>query len=234
MLCQKSVAVSNDISRTPGSLDEETVQRTRRRLLRWGRRNFRSFAWRFEADPWLSFVAEFLLQRTRASQVEPVFIEIRGRIPTAASVVVGGLPLIRSITDQLGLHWRGPFLLDIAREVVARGGELPENIEELTKMTGVGTYTAAAWLSLHRGKRAVIVDSNVCRWLSRMTGFPYNRDPRGLRWVQDLCARLTPRRVFRDYNYAVLDFTMNICTQSRPACKTCPLRSDCRYANGGG
>lgn len=102
-------------------------------------------------------------------------------------------------------------------------------MEELTKLTGVGAYTAAAWLSLHRGKRAVIIDANVCRWLSRMTGLPYNRDPRGLRWVQDLAERLTPRRAFRDFNYAVLDFTMTVCTPRNPACATCPLVSDCRH-----
>jgi len=210
------------------TLDGGAVQRTRRRLLRWGRKHFRPFAWRSETDPWLTFVAEFLLQRTRAAQVEPVFLEIRENLPTAEALAEGGLPSLRSITDRLGLHRRGPMLLDIAVEVSARGGCPPETMDELTNFTGVGAYTAAAWLSLHRGKRAVIIDANVCRWLSRMTGLPYNRDPRGLRWVQDLADRLTPPRAFRDFNYAVLDFTMTICTPRDPACSTCPLRSDCR------
>jgi A/G-specific adenine glycosylase len=82
---------------------------------------------------------------------------------------------------------------------------------------------------MHRWHRAVIVDANVSRWLSRMTGNPYQRDPRHVRWINELADRLTPRRVFRDYNYAVLDFTLTVCTPRNPACQICPLRRDCSY-----
>jgi A/G-specific adenine glycosylase len=201
----------------------------RRRLLRWGRANYKQYPWRSESDPWLSFLAEFLLQRTRASQVEPVFTNIRERIPTARSLAVGGLPEVNRLTSKLGLHWRGPLLLRVAEEVAERGGAPPETMADLRVLPGVGMYTAAAWLSLHRGKRAVIIDANVARWLSRVTGLPYNRDPRHVRWVQELADRLTPRRAFRDYNYAVLDFTMSVCTPRNPRCAVCPVLSDCQY-----
>lgn len=200
-----------------------------RRLLRWGRCNFKDYPWRFEDDPWLSLAAEFMLQRTRAIQVVPVFNEFRERFPTAQRLVDAGEAAAREITGRLGLHWRGPLLIELARQVVSRGGTPPEVMDELRGFTGVGMYTAAAWLSLHRGKRASIIDANVARWLSRMTGLPYNRDPRHVRWVQDLAERLTPRRAYRDYNYAVLDFTMAICTTRQPACAVCPLRATCRF-----
>jgi len=200
-----------------------------RRLLRWGRRNCKDYPWRFEDDPWLSLAAAFMLQRTRASQVVPVFSEFCVRFPSAQRLVDAGEAAAREITGRLGLHWRGRLLLELARQVASRGGTPPEVMDELRGFTGVGMYTAAAWLSLHRGKRASIVDANVARWLSRMTGLPYNRDPRLVRWVQDLAERLTPRRAYRDYNYAVLDFTMAICTPRQPACAACPLRAACRF-----
>ena len=211
-------------------LSEKILNRTRRRLLRWGRHNFRPYCWRFEDDPWLSFVAEFLLQRTRASQVEPVFQEFKERFPTADALARSGTHTIREITERLGLHWRGPLLVSIAKQITEEDGVLPNTMEELCQLNGVGMYTAAAWLSLHQGKRAVILDANVCRWLSRMTGLPYNRDPRHIHWIQELADDLTPRKVFRDYNYAVLDLTMNICTPRKPSCEECPLNQDCRYA----
>ena len=210
-------------------IDDRTLSRIRRRLLWWGRRNFQPYPWRLEKDPWLSFAAEFLLQRTRASQVEPVFKELREHFPTAVAFVRAGVHPVRELTDRLGLHWRGPLLANIAKEFADRDGVPPDSMEELCQLTGVGMYTAAAWLSLHRGKRAVILDANICRWLSRMTGLPYNRDPRHVRWVQELADDLTPRRVFRDYNYAALDFTMNVCTLRRPLCDECPLHKDCKY-----
>lgn len=208
-------------------ITEERIRRTRRRLLRWGRRNFQAFPWRSERDPWLSFVAEFLLQRTRASQVEPVFRLIQERYSTPGSLLKGGNHAINDLTSQLGLHRRGEFLVKIAKEIEQHDGRISEDPNYLLSLPGVGMYTTAAWLSFHRGIRAVIIDANVARWLSRMTGLPYNRDPRGIRWIQELADRLTPKRVFRDYNYAVLDITMTVCVPMTPRCEVCPLRSDC-------
>lgn len=211
------------------SLPAPECARVARRLLRWGRRNFKDFPWRSEDDPWLTLAAEFMLQRTRAIQVVPVFKEFRARFPTAERLLQGGEVAVRNITERLGLHWRGPLLIELARQVASRGGTPPDVMHELRRFRGIGMYTAAAWLSLHRGKRAAIIDANVARWLSRMTGFPYTRDPRHVRWVQDLAERLTPRRAYRDYNYAVLDFTMAICTPRQPGCATCPLRAGCWF-----
>jgi A/G-specific adenine glycosylase len=119
--------------------------------------------------------------------------------------------------------------LRVAEVVAARDGSPPETMAELLRLPGVGMYTSAAWLSLHRGKRAVIIDANVARWHSRVTGLPYNRDPRHVRWVKELADDLTPRRAFRQYNYAVLDFTMTICLPRNPRCDACPVLSECRY-----
>jgi len=210
-------------------LSDSQVARVTRRLIRWGRRNFKDYPWRSERDPWLSLVAEFMLQRTRASQVAPVFSDFRERFPTAERLVEAGDSAVRALTDRLGLHRRGPLLVALARQVTAFGGIPPEEPATLRGFTGVGMYTTAAWLSLHRRKRAVIIDANVARWLSRLTGLPYNRDPRHVRWVQEIAERLTPRRAFRAYNYAVLDFTIAICTPRTPACPRCPLRTFCRF-----
>lgn len=198
--------------------------------MEWGRSNFHNYTWRSEKDPWLSFLAEFLLQRTRATQVEPVYATIKKRFPTAQSLLEAGELATTSITRALGLHRRGPMLLAIADVVARRGGTPPESLAELRALGGVGIYTSAAWLSLHRNKRASIVDANVSRWLSRMTLRAYQRDPRHVRWVQELAEQLTPRRAFRAYNYAVLDFTMEICRPRNPQCGGCPLAQHCPSA----
>ena len=88
-----------------------TINRTQRRLLKWGRLNYRDYRWRSEPSLWLSFVAEFLLQRTRASQVELVFDDLATRFPTARSLADSDHQTARCITARLGLHARGPQLL---------------------------------------------------------------------------------------------------------------------------
>lgn len=203
--------------------------RVRAQLLRWGRANFFSYPWRSEVDPWRTFLAEFLLQRTRASQVAAVYPAVASAFPSADALAADPLAAA-TITSRLGLHFRAEQLADIALAVTARGGSLPETEQELRTFLGVGPYTVAAWLSLHRSKRAAIVDANVARWLSRMTGMRPPSDPRRVRWVRDLAEMLTPRRTFRSYNYAVLDFTMTVCTSRAPGCGACPLRGDCAYA----
>jgi len=208
-------------------IDASWLAAVRGRVLRWGRRNFASYPWRVDRDPWLTLIAELLLQRTRASQVLPAYELFRARYRTPRDLLRAGRRGVRVLTNKVGLHARGDTLLAIARLFEKKG--LPPNSEELRTITGVGAYTAAAWLSLHRHRRAVIIDSNVFRWLGRMTGQPYQRDPRHVRWVNELAEALTPRRSFRDYNYAVLDFTMTICTPRDPNCTRCPLRLICVY-----
>lgn len=207
------------------------VARVRRRLLTWGRANFARFAWREESDPWLSLVAELLVQRTRAPQAERVFKAFRERFPTAGEFVAAGPEAAASITRTAGLHWRGPLLYEAARQVAARGGCPTESMPELLRLPGVGPYAAAAWLSLHRRKRAVIIDNNVARWLARFEGHRYDGETRRKRWVAELADLLTPARSFRAYNYAVLDFTMQICVPGKPRCGDCPIRSDCHFGN---
>lgn len=205
------------------------VTRIRRRVLGWGRRNYQVYAWRSEHDPWLTLVVEMLLQRTRAAQVESVFHEFRERFPTARRFVEAGEIAASDVTRKLGLHFRAAHIYAVAQATVELGGRPPKRLDKLRTMTGIGPYTAAAWLSLHQGSRAVIVDANIARWLSRLTGLPYERDPRHVHWVNKLADQLTPKRAFRDYNYAVLDFTMLICTVRKPRCDACPLRPMCAY-----
>ena len=211
------------------NLTNRQIRRIRKRILSWGRMNYRIYPWRSDTDAWLTFVAEFFLQRTRAEQVETVYQTFCRLFPTPFTVVSADFQQLYQVMQGLGLTFRTKYLREIAQTVVRRGGTLPETMEELTNLRGVGTYTAAAWLSLHRKKRAVLVDSNVCRWLSRMTGNAYCRDPRHISWIKELANQLTPARAYRDYNYAVLDFTMHICTPRNPKCGLCPIRSDCFY-----
>ena len=210
-------------------LTDRQIQRIRRRLLRWGRQNYQLYPWRSDTDGWLTFVAEVFLQRTRARQVEKVYQQFRKHYPTPLALLQADAREVSKLIEGLGLAFRAPILQKIALNIADRDYELPETIDERTNLKGVGMYTAAAWLSLHRGKWAVLIDSNVARWLSRMTGNPFNRDPRHVSWIKKLAHQLTPPRGFRGYNYSVLDFTMLVCTPRSPKCNKCPIEADCLY-----
>jgi len=205
----------------------DEVSFVRRRLATWRPRNPSSFPWRGTRNSWLGLVAEVLLQRTRASQVVPVYWKI-ALIASTPARMVRNARRVRGEMRSLGLHGRASDLVSIARTILA-AGRLPKSAKELCALRGIGEYTAAAWLSMHRGERGVIVDANIFRWLARMTGRPWQRDPRGVRWVYEVAEKLTPQRAFREFNQAVLDFTMTICLPGAPRCQICPLLQECHF-----
>lgn len=195
--------------------------------MKWGRANFADYPWRHESDPWFALLAEVLLQRTRASTVSRVYPDLKTRFPTPRALADADPSAVREVLGGLGLTWRLPLLQRLADEI-ARMGRVPTDERVLRGLPGVGAYVAAAYRSLHCGERSVLIDANVVRWLCRMTGRPMDGETRRKRWVLDLADELTPRRAFRDYNYAVLDFTMRVCAQP-PVCERCPVREFCVF-----
>ena len=162
-----------------------------------------------------------LLQRTRADQVVPVHRTFAQRYPTPEALAKESQSGLLSVISPLGLRWRAPLMIRMAG-IVADRGRPPERLEELTALPGVGPYAASAYLSLHRGIRAPIVDANVVRLYGRVFGFPTGPETRRKKWLLRLADEMTPRRSFRQFNYALLDLAMKVCV-SRPKCEECPL-----------
>ena len=171
--------------------------------------------------------AEVMLQRTRASSVLAVWQDYADRFPDPESVASGSEQEFYDLLTPLGLRWRSKLLRDLA-VTICEIGDFPRDKKLLIALPGIGDYSASAMLSLHMGIRETLIDANVVRWLCRMTGKDYDGETRRQRWLRDLADGLTPLRIFKDYNYGVLDFTMTVC-KNRPICTKCPLRSSCQY-----
>src|SRR6266545_2502553 len=206
------------------------VKQVRSALRAWARLNYQKYPWRSRRAGWHGLVAEILLQRTRAGQVLPVYLEFVRTFPTPKSVASARVSEVRRVFSSLGLHWRAKLLHKLGLVLSKSHGKVPDSLNELLALPGVGPYAASAWLSLHRGRRAVIVDSNIVRWLARMTGKAYGPETRRSRWVRQCVEELTPSRQVREFNYAMLDFTMLVC-RPKPRCEVCPFaESLCHYA----
>jgi A/G-specific adenine glycosylase len=203
--------------------------RLRETILIWGKSNYRAYPWRTIENPWLALLAEMFLQRTNANHVNRHFAEICAEFPTPKSVLEKKPEEIEQIVHKFGMRRRLRTIVELA-EFIESKDIYPTELEELKSIYGIGHYTASAYLSLHMNRRAVIVDANVARWLARLTGNEKPVDVRRCQWVWDLAEHLTPKRRFKDYNYAVLDFTMVICLPRKPKCAQCPFERICRYA----
>ena len=177
-------------------------------------------------------MAEFLLLRTRAGQAAPVFESIQRQYPDARSFGDAPEDRLNEMIASLGLRWRQPLFVQLARAIADCDGDVPGTVDGLKELPGVGDYVAAATAAFHAGSRAAIVDANIVRLLCRLIGREYDGETRRKRWLLNLADRLTPEAEFRTYGYAALDLSMTICRPRRPLCVHCPLVALCVTGRG--
>lgn len=107
--------------------------------------------------------------------------------------------------------------------VMEHGGRVPEDMDDLTKLAGVGRKTANLVLGYAFGKPAIICDTHVLR-VSERLGLTKNKDPNKVE--QDL-SNIIPRRSWTDFSTAIMWHGRRCCTARKPSCVSCPLRELC-------
>ena len=205
---------------------QNSIVYLRRTILRWGQSHQANFPWRTDCSRFHALIAEILLQRTRAEQVAEVYDQFRARFPTAAELAHASLYDIEKSISSLGLSWRAKSLSALGRRLTELNEAIPVGRKELLDLPGVGPYVASAFLSLHMGVRACIVDSNTIRVYGRYFGFATHPETRRAQFVWQLSDRITPIRVYRRFNYALLDFSRTVCKPT-PRHEHCPLVDRC-------
>jgi A/G-specific adenine glycosylase len=204
-------------------LSEKEVRYFQKSIIEWGRTNSSYFPWRETHNKWHALIAEIMLQRTNAEQVLPVYKEFTKKYKKPEDLLKSsGERLFRN----LGLHWREKQIIELAKCLA--GKEIPESKDSLLKLPGIGNYIASAYRSLHLGIRDVIIDSNIVRIMGRYFSFKTDAETRRKKWFEQLAERLTPAIRFKEYNYALLDFSRTIC-RPKPKCKLCVLSGKCKY-----
>jgi A/G-specific adenine glycosylase len=170
-----------------------------------------------------------MLQQTQVDRVIPKYREFLKKYPSIQELAGASVRDVEATWRPLGYNIRPVRLHAIAQETVrSRGGRIPDSLEELRSFKGIGRYTAGAVLSFAFRKDTPILDTNVSRLLHRV--FLGRESPgrsRPQRWLWDLSATLIPRGNGYDFNQALMDFGALVCTARNPACRACPMRSDC-------
>ncbi len=200
------------------------------RLLAWfdvhGRHDL---PWQRPGDPYAVWVSEIMLQQTQVATVIPYYQRFMARFPDLASLAAASEDEVLAHWSGLGYYARARNLHRAARQAVAEhGGRLPEDIDTLQTLPGIGRSTAGAILSLALGQRHAILDGNVKRVLARHHAIPgWPGQAAVARTLWSLAEALTPDERVAEYNQAMMDLGATLCTRSRPACERCPLAADC-------
>ena len=202
--------------------------RFRRILARWGAKNRRSFPWRETDDPFRILVAEVLLQRSRGVTVAKVYERLFARWPDAQHLARARVDSIESVIRPLGLTSRASKLRDLARAVVELGS-IPDALDGLLALPGVGRYAAGATRAVAFNKRSAVVDGVTARVYRRYFGLPADLPPVSDPELWSLVTEITPTRSIKEWNWAVLDLAATVCLPKVPRCSTCPLQADCAW-----
>jgi len=200
-------------------------------LLHWYAVDKRALPWRAaeeeKADPYRVWLSEVMLQQTTVAAVRPYFEKFTVRWPSVRALAAAEDSEVMSAWAGLGYYARARNLLACARAVAAEhGGRFPSEEAELRRLPGIGRYTAAAIASIAFGRRAVVVDGNVERVVSRL--FAVREALPGARErLYALADRLTPQTHCGDHAQAMMDLGATICTPRSPECGRCPLAAMC-------
>ncbi len=218
---------------TENHLNETKLAWFQSRILDWAKENLRIFPWRCVADPYPIFVAEFLLQKTDAPRVVPVYEEILSRYPDLKSLAEASLSEITAILKPLGFHYRASRLLQSARLIIedsTYGGKIPADESKLLQLPGVGMYIARSVCANAFNQPAAVLDTNISRILQRFFGLkPRLSRVRDDHSFWDVAQRVAPGSAVALWNLALIDFGAIICTFRKPRCSECPLRQQCKY-----
>lgn len=199
-------------------------------LLKWYEENRRDFIWRKKTDPYEILIAEIMLQRTKAAQVEPVYVDFLKKFPNPQKLKEATEKEIREYFSRLGLLWRTALVKQLARELTDKfKGKVPESRNALLSLPAVGEYMADAVLSFAYGKDVAVVDANVCRIIARVFGIKSKGEARRDIKFRTVAQKLLPPRRAKEFNWAMIDFAALICTPRTPKCGTCPMNEFCFY-----
>jgi A/G-specific adenine glycosylase len=199
-------------------------------LLAWSEGTRRDLPWRATRDPWAVLVSEFMLQQTQVSRVIPSWTAFMARFPHPAACAAADAGEVIERWAGLGYNRRALNLHRSAVAVCARhDGVVPDELDALLALPGVGRYTARAVLAFAYERDVGVVDTNAARVLARaVVGRPLR--PVEVQALAD--ANVVPGRGWA-YNQAILDLGASVCTARRPACGRCPLQAVCAWSRRG-
>jgi len=177
-------------------------------------------------DPFRVLIACILSLRTQDATTAAAAARLFARADTPAGLLRLPAAEIARLIYPVGFYrTKARVILAICRDLLERlGGRVPDTIDALLTLHGVGRKTANLVVTMGYGKPGICVDTHVHR-ISNRLGYVRTKTPAQTETA--LRARL-PRRYWIGYNDLLVAFGQNVCTPISPRCSGCPVRARCR------
>lgn len=201
----------------------------RRSLLAWFAAHARDLPWRQTGDPYAIWISEVMLQQTQVETVTPYYNRFLEKFPTIERLAAADLDGVLKAWEGLGYYTRARNLHKAAKAVVENhGGQIPDDLDSLLSLPGVGRYTAAAVGSIAFGLAAAVLDGNVIRVLSRLDCIKDDPSkPKNRAKLWDRAEELLDPNNPGDFNQAMMELGATVCLPRNPLCLSCPVAEQC-------
>ena len=178
-------------------------------------------------DPFQVLVATVISQRTREEQTTAVSARVFACYPDAAALAVADEPALFDLLD--GSEYReekAPRLIALSKILAEKyGGQVPDSIEALLALPGVGRKTANCVLIYAFNKAAICVDTHCHRTTNRL-GWVTTKTPDA---TEKALEKIMPQDLWAGSNRLFLQHGRALCLPITPICSRCPVREWCAY-----
>ena len=199
---------------------------TQAAVLDWYASNGRDLAFRRTTDPWAILVSEVMAQQTQAARAAGAWTRFMDQFPTAAALARASPATVIRAWRGLGYNRRALALRGAAISIVEEhGGRVPDTLEALQQLPGIGPYTARAVLAIAFGRPVAALDVNIRRVLGRAF-VGAEMTPREFQAMAD---GHVPAGQSAAWTHALMDVGATFCRPREPRCDACPLEASCAY-----
>lgn len=205
------------------------------RLLPWFDLHERPLAWRSpETSAWGILLSEVMSQQTPVARVEPMWLEWMARWPDPAAFAQASPAEVLRAWGKLGYPRRALRLLECAQQIVSlHDGRVPDDVDTLLTLPGIGDYTARAVACFAYGKNVPVVDTNVRRVVRRAVDGRFLAGTASKAELKAVAELLPTDGRGPRFSAALMELGALVCTATSPQCGVCPLRQQCAWVAAG-
>jgi len=203
-----------------------------KKILNWYDLNKRSLPWRknvsHQKRQYYTLVSEFMLQQTQVATVIPYFNRFIKNIPSIKILAKVPNKKLIKLWEGLGYYSRARNLKKTAQIIIKDfNGKLPDNLEDLKSLPGIGNYTASAILAIVFNKPYIPLDGNIERVLKRYLYLKKDKDIQKDNLIQKKSIFGISSRS-SDYAQALMELGALICKPTNFLCNKCPISKKCK------
>ena len=183
----------------------------------------------YGGEPWRLLVMARLSAQCTDARVNLVCRELFAEFPTVESLADAPLSRIEELVRPCGLFRTKAESIKASCRILCDeyGGRVPDTMEELLALPGVGRKIANLLLGDIYGKPAVVTDTHCIRICGKLGMYPADlKDPPK---VEAILSKLIAPEQQSDFCHRIVQFGRDVCSARKPACEGCPLRSLCDY-----